>query len=641
MNKSKLISTAGLGLAMTLTLSCSVEDPLNNIGNQIGQFGYCDYGPITQYGGGCFEMQNEDDCDWELGNLVNTCSGNPASSSSVVKNPNSSSSVFVPTEETFLGMGYDVIKSAYINRNDAVKHRNYPVLDQGKMFQDGIITNSSTYQENFQTVAGNNVKEVVVERSKKIGASIDGGIFFSGGIGGSFENVTNEGMKESIFFAKLNYYRYTEDHKINAATAQNLSKYLTEDFKSDLSGKSASQILDLYGTHVFIQYYKGGALEANYTYTGSNLTSSEAVRTAAGASFKTIGGVTIGGDVSTSTNTAEFEKADNLAFNYQAFGGNAIGAPSLPDLKAKFSNWAGTISGKEEICGIAAFNSLISIWDLARAGGNASKATELESEFKKRVSEQGLALPLARKYKTNIKTYSNSSTVTLKEGTVAEIEIYALGAGGGGQGGDYSTCTLFCVDNTGTGGAGGGGAATYVKLGRLGLKENESVSLDVTIGNGGAGGSYYYSGSGDEYSGDNGSKGGDTKVTYKSVTVTAEGGSGAGGNKTLTTGGKSGRKSSLPNSNFYMDGISVDGIDGTDGHWDNDLESKGGNAAKITGKGTLTSFGGGKGAVRPKGGASPVGPEAGGGGRGGYAQNNGTTGGKGLASIVVKYYIEE
>jgi len=581
----------------------------------------------------CSDLQSDSG-----GDLFDGSSDSGGTSEISSGNDGSSSSVFVPTEETFLGMGYDVIKSAYINRNDAVKHRNYPVLDQGKMFQDGVITNSSTYQENFQTVAGNNVKEVVVERSKKIGVSIDGGAYFSGGIGGSFENVTNEGMKESIFFAKLNYYRYTEDHKINAATAQNLSKYLTEGFKSDLSGKTASQILDLYGTHVFIQYYKGGALEANYTYTGSNLTSSEAVRMAAGASFKTIGGVNIGGDVSSSTSTAEFEKAENLSFNYQAFGGNAIGAPSLSDLKTKFSDWAGTISGKEEICGIAAFNSLISIWDLARAGGNASKATELENEFKKRVSEQGLALPLARKYKTDIKTYSNSSTVPLQEGTIAEIEIYALGAGGGGQGGDIDRDLFF--DDIGTGGAGGGGAATYVKLGKLGLNKNESVSLNVIIGDGGAGGKYH-SGSTGNSSGGNGDKGGDTKVTYKSVTVTAEGGSGAGGNGTLTTGGAGGRKSSPPTGNNILDETSEPGKPGSDGQWDEDKESRGGNAAKITKKGTLESFGGGNGAVRPKGGASPVGPEAGGGGRGGYNANNGTAGGKGLVSIVVKYYIEE
>jgi hypothetical protein len=618
---------------------------VNSCGN--GIFGYCDYGPIVTQAdgketGGCYPMATEDDAAncalW--GNVVGSCGDTPSSSSLV----SSSSSVFVPTYETFLGIGYDVIESAYINPKDAVKNRNNPVLDQGKMFQDGIITNSSTYQENFQTVAGSTIKEVIVERSKKIGVSVNGGFFFSGSIGGEFENKENVGKKLSIFFAKLNYYRYTEDHKINAATAQNLVKYLTEDFKSDLSGKTASQILNLYGTHVFIQYYKGGALEANYTYTGSELTSSEEVRMAAAGSFKIIPGMgaNVTGDVSTSTNTTEFEKTDNLTFNYQAFGGKAIGTNSLSDLKAEFGGWAGSISGKEEICGIANFNSLIPIWDLAAAGGYASEAAKLKTEFDTRASK--VNIPLARKY--TIEYYHSNVTTnpiingtnTLRPptgGTIAELEIYTLGGGGGGQGGDRDEDLLF--PDKGTGGAGGGGAATYVKLGGL-LDKNESISLEVTIGNGGTGGSYY-SGSTGNSSGYNGGDGKPTKVIYKSVTVTANGGSGAGGTGTQTKGGAAGRKESILPTGI-LDGTSEYGEPGNDGDWDDEVKSVGGNAAKIT-IGTLGGFGGYNGAVRPVGGASLQSPGYGGGGRGGYEKENGTAGKEGLVSIVVKSYTDE
>jgi hypothetical protein len=34
---------------------------------------YCDYGPVTQYGGGCFKMENANDCDTQWGWVVNTC----------------------------------------------------------------------------------------------------------------------------------------------------------------------------------------------------------------------------------------------------------------------------------------------------------------------------------------------------------------------------------------------------------------------------------------------------------------------------------------------------------------------------------------------------------------------------------------
>jgi uncharacterized protein (TIGR02145 family) len=42
-----------------------------------GNFGYCDFGPITQYGGGCFEMISEDDCDLRYGKVVSACTAYP------------------------------------------------------------------------------------------------------------------------------------------------------------------------------------------------------------------------------------------------------------------------------------------------------------------------------------------------------------------------------------------------------------------------------------------------------------------------------------------------------------------------------------------------------------------------------------
>jgi len=589
----------------------------------------------------------------------NPMSSNPDISSSSVPG-SSSSSVYVPTDETFLGIGYDVINSAYINRDEVAKYRNYPILDRENMFQDGIISNSPASIEEFQTVAGSSVKEVIVERGKKIGVSVDGGVLFSGGISSDFENLTNENKKESIFLAKLNYYRYTDDHKINAATPQNLSKYLTESFKSALSGgKSASEIFNLYGTHVFIQYYKGGTLEANYTYTGSELSSKESVRIAAGGSFSAIAGPKVKGDVSELTNTAEFEKTENLAFKYKSIGGDAIGAPSISDLRDKFSKWAETIENKTEICGIAAFNSLMPIWDLARAGGYSSKATELESVYKELVSKKGLALPLARKYKTE---YYNSSINTITNGpnslkpptggTIAELEIYALGAGGGGQGGNNNS---NFVTYNGTGGAGGGGAAVYLKLGKLGLNPGEQVPLSITVGTGGLGGdimqltSFNYTNT----AGCSGKDGSPTTVKWetKNITLTAKGGSGGGGNSTCKEGGGTGVKGgaisigSCPaKSEYQLDCKPADGDKGTDGNIDADLKSTGGKAAKID----SLNFGGDSGGVREKN-SDKTQPRAsdgfGGGGRGGFVYGgyvyNGEAGGKGLVNIIVYSYTEE
>jgi len=59
---------------------------------------YCDFGPVTEYGGGCFEIDNASDCDTEWGQVVNVCDGNSSSSvggssSSSIGGNSSSSSI--------------------------------------------------------------------------------------------------------------------------------------------------------------------------------------------------------------------------------------------------------------------------------------------------------------------------------------------------------------------------------------------------------------------------------------------------------------------------------------------------------------------------------------------------------------------
>jgi uncharacterized protein (TIGR02145 family) len=53
------------------------EPPSSNSNGNQQTFGYCDFGPITQYGGGCFEMISEDDCDLRYGKVVSACTTYP------------------------------------------------------------------------------------------------------------------------------------------------------------------------------------------------------------------------------------------------------------------------------------------------------------------------------------------------------------------------------------------------------------------------------------------------------------------------------------------------------------------------------------------------------------------------------------
>jgi len=562
-------------------------------------------------------------------------------------NSSNNSAIFSCEGGEYLGIGYDVINSSYINRADA--KLAFPVLDKNKMCQDGIIESVPAYTQDLQIFTGNSVKEFYRARNSSIsvsaGLNVDASIFFSGKYQFEFSDKQEENASTNTYYSRLRSYRYTQDDYIKNATSQNLSKYLNESFVNDLKSKTASEIFNLYGTHIFIRYFKGGSLEANYVYNGTSLTSSSQITSAVQASFT----VSVLSDSSGVSNSKTWEQRNfeqNSSFKYYTYGGKALGSTSIEQLGSEYGLWTESIASNADICDIGDFNqSFVSIWALAEAIGDTLKAAELLKEFYIRAAGQEGFLKAAKIFETARTTYTTSGLKTISNlvpsgATIAEIEIYALGAGGGGQGGDYNNGVVN--KKFGTGGAGGGGAATYVKLANLGLEANANVSFNVSVGTGGTGGGYYSSGAGGtNKSGNSGTSGGATTVSWvdKDINIKAEGGIGAGGSGVSTANGSGGRASSLPTfSAYYVNGVSESGKSGSGGSWTSDVASTGGSAAMIR-MGSINPFGGGNGATRIGGsGAKSQPAENGGGGCGRYAKNSGIAGGDGFVAVVVKYY---
>lgn len=216
-------------------------------------------------------------------------------------------------------------------------------------------------------------------------------------------------------------------------------------------------------------------------------------------------------------------------------------------------------------------------------------------------------------------SFSTDGRYTFNKTFPATIEVYALGAGGGGQGGYTRTGKIDGDNHDGTGGGGGGGAAAYMKL-----TVDKSVEFQVNIGVGGQGGNSYSLDGwvGIWQSGYSGSNGGNTKVTWNSNTLTVAGGSGGGGTGEQTfTGGDGGKSSAKPAIIEQNNFVSESGKSGSGGVSRSSVIGKGGNAGTIM-KGSLASFGGG---------------EAGVGGDGNYKYDKGKTGGNGKVVIVVTY----
>jgi hypothetical protein len=216
-------------------------------------------------------------------------------------------------------------------------------------------------------------------------------------------------------------------------------------------------------------------------------------------------------------------------------------------------------------------------------------------------------------------TTAGTHSFVFGEGFPATVEIYVLGAGGGGQGGhskDYQQ-GLGTRTERGTGASGGGGGLVYTRL-----EITQATTFNITVGAGGNGGARHHRGVGGSWeSGRAGSAGGNTTVVFPALTITAPGGSGGGGSGSQNvTGGAPGRPAAAAPQGVMQWEIR-EGTAGSGGRHNADIRAQntGGQNGNIT-IGTAGTFGAGVG-----------------GGAGGHGSDAGTAGAHGRVLIIVRY----
>ncbi|MCL2763526.1 MAG: RICIN domain-containing protein, partial [Treponema sp.] len=231
-------------------------------------------------------------------------------------------------------------------------------------------------------------------------------------------------------------------------------------------------------------------------------------------------------------------------------------------------------------------------------------------------------------------TTPGAHTFAYSENFPATIEIYILGAGGGGQGGhskSYQQGVTGTRTEHGTGATGGGGAAAYMSF-----TANSAISINITVGAGGGGGTRHSKGVGGSWESANpGGVGGDTTVRFASTNLVVQGGRGGGGSAAQAiSGGAGGSMNERPTTLTLLGWRANEGGNGVNGRHNANLvaDNRGGLAGNIVNHGgTERAFGGGLGAL------SATAANTGAGGRGGHGNENGTPGGNGRVLIIVRY----
>jgi hypothetical protein len=170
-------------------------------------------------------------------------------------------------------------------------------------------------------------------------------------------------------------------------------------------------------------------------------------------------------------------------------------------------------------------------------------------------------------------TTTGNHTYTFNESYPATIEVYALGAGGGGQGG-HRYENLMSSHTAGIGAGGGGGAVAYMSS-----TVTQSTTFTINVGRGGSGGDGFKESTifnKATTSGHGGSSGQGSSVYWGSNSLVVSGGGGGGDLGGNRTGGRGGSATSGLSANQ-----TAPGNNGANGSQDSYAGGTGGSTGTI------------------------------------------------------------
>jgi hypothetical protein len=308
------------------------------------------------------------------------------SKGNVVKLLNITANIYKSSElnsnQTFLLYGYDVINSAYINR-DEIK-LSAPIIDLNKANPAALIIQTDATKSTWDKATSNSVSEVYKTLSGGASAGVNAGLF-SAKVSTEF-SVSN-GNKKTNFFSKARGVHQTKEEWLRNTDPAYLKDYFTSTFKTDIANMSAEQLIAKYGTHFIKRCYWGGTAEFNYSYSGTELTSANAVSAAVEASYGAVSG-----SVNIGREQERKELNENSKFYAKTVGGENTSIMGIDDFGAKYETWVNSIQNQPDICAIGNFNDcFIPLWDLV-AQVDSSKAVAVENEFQLQLAERGSQL---------------------------------------------------------------------------------------------------------------------------------------------------------------------------------------------------------------------------------------------------------
>ncbi len=270
---------------------------------------------------------------------------------------------------TYVGLGYNVLESTYINPEGFTLGRH---ILQEDIVKERLKTAKAPSQSSY-TIMGETVKTYCEDLTAKLKMKSKYPLF-SGSIESEFDK--SQTKKSNVYFIKSmsGYPKYSEYINIT----DDFATILDPTFEKALNGSMApEELFDTYGTHLVVEALMGARCTYNYTYSSTSSQTTTQIKAKVDATYRLISGSASSEDKKTA---AEF--LSSTSFQSVLSGGKDVDASTLDNLLKNFPAWVDSlVTATPTIYGISNMNSLMPIWKLT---ANADRAKELENYYNER-----------------------------------------------------------------------------------------------------------------------------------------------------------------------------------------------------------------------------------------------------------------
>ena len=261
------------------------------------------------------------------------------------------------TKEAYIGYGYNVIDSSYVNANE-VKWQ-YPIFDTEKLKQQRLLINKER-NTNDEYISGNSMESYQENFMAKLESKLKVKKAFSASLKGKYES-TSESTASALFYEyrhSTTYYRlYLQ------CDFQEYKNMLSDSFKRDLMNLDIPSLFQYYGTHLITSAAMGGRFDINYTMLSDKVIDTQKLSASMDTTLKAWS-VDVNVDASAEISSKATSNNCTIHTESNTIGGGSVAMNNEKAILTNYQKWLSTIEESPALIGICDINSLYPIWNL-------------------------------------------------------------------------------------------------------------------------------------------------------------------------------------------------------------------------------------------------------------------------------------